>query len=147
MIDYRGNEVKKNVALQIVKALYWICDYGVNIAKTNCPVDQGKLRSSINRTVEIGAGRGIVGTPEESAPYVEYGTGPHKTNTGSSDFVYELTQWCNRHGITNKNLQFLIIRHIRKHGTTAQPFLRPSFDEVSKHAESIMNDFLMKVTE
>ncbi|MBQ0088117.1 MAG: HK97 gp10 family phage protein [Prevotellaceae bacterium] len=45
-------------------------------AKINAPVDTGALRNSIASTVETGSGviEGIVYTPLEYAPYVEYGT-------------------------------------------------------------------------
>jgi hypothetical protein len=147
VIDYRGEEVKKSVALQVNRALHWLGDYGVNIAKTHCPVDQGKLRSGITKEVDAPRGNLKVGSPSEVAPHVEFGTGPHKTSLKSIDFVENITAWCHRQGITNKNIIYLIIRHIRRYGTTASPFLRPSFDEVSLHAESVMNDFLVKAAE
>lgn len=43
------------------------------VAKRNCPVDTGNLRSSITPVIEHWAA-GYVGTNVEYAPYVEYGT-------------------------------------------------------------------------
>jgi HK97 gp10 family phage protein len=45
-------------------------------AKINAPVDTGALRNSIASTVETGGGavEGIIYSPLEYAPYVEYGT-------------------------------------------------------------------------
>lgn len=45
-------------------------------AKMNCPVDTGRLRSSITNRVGVEGGGlvGIVGTNVEYAPYVEFGT-------------------------------------------------------------------------
>lgn len=41
-------------------------------AKINCPVDTGRLRTSIS--IEFGTLQAIIGTNVEYAPYVEYGT-------------------------------------------------------------------------
>lgn len=46
-------------------------------AKSNCPVDTGRLRASITTNVQTDGDTviGIVGTNVEYAPYVEFGTG------------------------------------------------------------------------
>jgi HK97 gp10 family phage protein len=47
-----------------------------NRAKQLCPVDTGRLRSSIAMRLEAEAGRliAVIGTNVEYAPYVEFGT-------------------------------------------------------------------------
>jgi phage gpG-like protein len=44
-----------------------------NIAKMLCPVDTGRLRSSI-AFVRISETEGLVGTPVSYGPFIEYGT-------------------------------------------------------------------------
>ena len=46
------------------------------VAKSLCPVDTGRLRSSIQHQIALDAGEitGRVGTNVEYAPYVEFGT-------------------------------------------------------------------------
>lgn len=56
-------------------------------AKVKAPKDTGALRNSIKSTVERESGElaGIVYTPLEYAPYVEFGTGLFAENGGRSD--------------------------------------------------------------
>lgn len=56
-------------------------------AKKKAPKDSGALRRSISSRVEDG--RGIVYTPLEYAPYVEYGTGLFAESGGRSN-----VPWC-----------------------------------------------------
>lgn len=85
-------------------------------AKQLCPVDEGRLRSSI----QIGFGsdsRGRfvkIGTDVDYAIYVHEGTRPHFPP------VLALGGWANRHGIN----AFLVARAISRHGTRPHPFLR-----------------------
>jgi len=52
-------------------------------AKDLCPVDTGALRESIHSGVNVDDGQvqGFVGTNYETAPYVEFGTGPEGRDT------------------------------------------------------------------
>lgn len=56
-------------------------------AKQNAPKDTGALRNSIQSKVEVTNGEieGIVFTPLEYAPYVEYGTGLFAESGGRKD--------------------------------------------------------------
>lgn len=56
-------------------------------AKQKAPKDTGALRRSIESRVEKtdGAVKGVVFTPLEYAPYVEYGTGLYAVNGGRKD--------------------------------------------------------------
>lgn len=73
-------------------------------AKQNAPKDTGALRNSIESRVETKEGeiQGIVFTPLEYAPYVEYGTGLFAENGGRKDvpWVYQNDkgEWCSTKG-------------------------------------------------
>jgi HK97 gp10 family phage protein len=106
-------------------------------AKMNCPSNDGILRGSISVSdkgkkvdgfPEAKEDEAFVGTVVDYAPYVEYGSGPHKTNVGSQDFVDKITTWAMRKGIANP---WPIIKHIRKYGTDPQPFMRPALDRMN----------------
>lgn len=58
---------------QIEKAMGQACALVERAAKTKAPKEDGELRRSITSKVENGVG--IVYTPYEIAPYIEYGTG------------------------------------------------------------------------
>ena len=62
---------------ELKKALGKACALVEGDAKKNAPKDNGELRRSIESSVEESGGNivGIVSTPLEYAPYVEYGTG------------------------------------------------------------------------
>ena len=73
-------------------------------AKQNAPKDTGALRNSIESRVETKEGeiQGIVFTPLEYAPYVEYGTGLFAENGGRKNvpWVYQNDkgEWCSTKG-------------------------------------------------
>lgn len=93
-------------------------------AKIFCPVDTGRLRSSLTSKVgKVGNSLiGRVGTNVNYAGAVEYGSGRHLTYVG---------QWASRHGFSS-NVKFLYV------SGKPIPFLRPAFVE-SK--DSVLNDF------
>lgn len=60
-------------------------------AKDLCPVDTGALRNSISHKVDPGEPAAFIGTNQEYAPYVEFGTGGYSTTGGGtpkSHWVY-----------------------------------------------------------
>ena len=60
-------------------------------AKDLCPVDTGALRGSISHSVDSGAPAAFIGTNQEYAAYVEFGTGSHSSTGGGtpkSHWVY-----------------------------------------------------------
>lgn len=86
-------------------------------AKQNAPKGNGALRNSIQSKVEKNAGEvvGIVFTPLEYAPYVEYGTGLFAESGGRKDVPWHYQddegEW---------------------HSTSGQhphPFMRPAFSD------------------
>lgn len=84
-------------------------------AKQKCPVDDGTLRRSITSKVE--GLQGIVFTPLEYAPYVEYGTGLFAQGEGGgrTDVPWH---YQDEEGVW----------HSTK-GQKPQPFMQPALDE------------------
>ena len=94
-------------------------------AKALAPVDNGRLRSSINSNV--GDEEATVGTNVEYATHVEYGTRPHTIN---SPVKIQGVGW----------------RYIGQHpGTRAQPFMRPALDENRKALVRLFRDIIKDV--
>lgn len=92
-------------------------------AKRLCPVDENRLRSSINNAVERITKdilRGRVGTPLEYGRYVAFGTKPHFPPPEA------LAGWAKRHGM--EGAEYAIALKIAEEGTEAQPFLRPALE-------------------
>lgn len=94
-------------------------------AKDLCPVDTGALRNSINHKVDEAEPAAYIGTNQEYAAYVEFGTGYHSTiggGTPKKHWVYmgEDGEW-----------------HIGK-PMQAQPYLKPA---VADHVGTYRNIF------
>lgn len=88
-------------------------------AKQNAPKDTGALRNSIQSRVEKSGGDiiGVVYTPLEYAPYVEYGTGLFAEEGGrKSPWAYQDDEG-NWH---------------KTNGQKPQPFLRPALNDNRK---------------
>lgn len=101
---------------------------GEGIAKKLAPRDTSNLARSITHEVRSTAGsvRGKWGTAlsPHYGPDVEFGTRPHWPP------VSALAGWARRHG-TNP---YAVAAGIAKHGTKAQPFMRPSFAQIRAKA-------------
>jgi HK97 gp10 family phage protein len=82
-------------------------------AKQKAPKDTGELRRSISSKVEDGVG--IVFTPLEYAPYVEFGTGLFAENGGRTDVPWSYQDDSGEWHSTS--------------GQKPQPFMRPALDE------------------
>jgi HK97 gp10 family phage protein len=109
--------------------------------KIKCPTNNGALRSSYTTQVIEKSDDEILvvtGTNKAYAPHVEYGTRPHQTSKGSSDFIESITDWAEKKGIE----PYLVIRSIRKKGTRAHPHLRPAWDEGK---EKVLTDIATKM--
>ena len=86
-------------------------------AKEKAPKDTGELRRSITSRVEFDGDeiRGIVYTPLEYAPYIEYGTGLFAEEKGRSDVPWHYQDdEGNWHSTSGMN---------------PQPYLRPALNE------------------
>ncbi len=86
-------------------------------AKQNAPKDTGALRQSITSEVRQGSDgiEGVVFTPLEYAPYVEYGTGLFAEAGGRKD-----VPWCYQDDKGEWH---------STSGQHPQPFMRPALDE------------------
>ena len=98
-------------------------------AREKAPKDTGALRRSIRSKVE--GLEGIVYTPLEYAPYIEYGTGLFAEGNGRKDVPWNYQDDKGNWHSTS--------------GLKPQPFMRPSLDEnrekiVDILKEGVMND-------
>lgn len=118
---------------RLTKHMELACLFVETSAKIKVPKDTGALRRSIESRVENENGeiRGVIFTPLEYAPYVEYGTGLFAEKGGRQEVPWsyedEKGQW-----------------HTTS-GQKPQPFLRPALNENRKRIskflkEGIMND-------
>lgn len=98
-----------NIAAALGKA----CALVERAAKQKAPKDTGELRRSISSKVEDGVG--IVFTPLEYAPYVEYGTGLFAENGGRTDVPWNYKDDKGEWHSTS--------------GQKPQPFMRPALNE------------------
>lgn len=109
-------------------------------ARRACPVDTGRLKTSINIDFFRGGLAAEVGTDVFYAPFIEFGTGPlgEQTNTQGLPDGYthgpryfppsgELAGWSKR---VSGPPPFLAARAIfEKGGSEARPFLGPAFED------------------
>lgn len=98
---------------QIGKAVGQACAVVERAAKQKAPKKSGDLRRSIQS--EVNGTEGIVFTPLEYAPYVEYGTGLFAENGGRKDVPW----W-----YKNDDGKWVSTR-----GQHPQPFMRPAAQE------------------
>lgn len=106
-LDEAIDEEKLNAALGKACALV------ERAAKQKAPKDTGELRRSITSKVEHG--EGIVFTPLEYAPYVEFGTGLFAENGGRMDVPWNYQDDKGEWHSTS--------------GQKPQPFMRPALEE------------------
>ena len=100
-----------------VAALQKACALVERSAKENAPKGVGELRRSITSKIEEDGDEviGVVFTPLEYAPYVEYGTGLFAENGGRSDVPWHYQDDEGEWHTTS--------------GQHPQPFMRPALDE------------------
>jgi HK97 gp10 family phage protein len=75
-VKWYGNERLKEISAQLKSGMAKACLLVERDAKTNAPVDTGRLRASITNRIETEEGQlvGIVGTNVVYASYQEFGT-------------------------------------------------------------------------
>lgn len=102
---------------KMMKAMMKCCALVERTAKEKAPKGKGELRRSITSKVEVDNGnvQGVVYTPLEYAPYVEYGTGLFAVEGGRQD-----VPWCYQDEEGNWH---------STSGQHPQPFLNPALDE------------------
>lgn len=98
-------------------------------AKRDCPVDDGRLRTSITHQVEASEEKanGRVGTNVEYAPYVHEGTGIY-----AADGNGRQTPWVYSDPKTGER--------IFTHGTKPRPFMRNAMDQNQSNIAGIFKE-------
>ena len=109
-------------------ALGTCCALVERSAKQKAPKDNGELRRSITSKVE--GTQGIVFTPLEYAPYVEYGTGLFAESGGRMDVPWNYQDDEGEWHSTS--------------GQKPQPFMRPALDENQETIKQILMEELTK---
>lgn len=112
----------------IDQALGQCCALVEASAKRKAPKDNGELRRSITSKVEDF--KGIVYTPLEYAPYVEYGTGLFAEEQGRTDVPWHYQDDEGEWHTTS--------------GQKPQPFMRPALEENRENIISILKGELTK---
>lgn len=97
-------------------------------AKQNAPKDTGALRRSITSRVEVGndSVTGVVFTPLEYAPYVEYGTGLFAEKGGRTDVPWNYQDDQGEWHSTS--------------GQRPQPFMKPALNENREQIKRIIKE-------
>lgn len=97
-------------------------------AKEKAPKDTGELRRSITSEVEVNSGEveGIVFTPLEYAPYVEYGTGLFAEQGGRKDVPWHYQDDKGEWHTTS--------------GQHPQPYMRPALTESREEILRILKE-------
>lgn len=108
----------------IYQALGKACALVERSAKQKAPKDNGELRRSITSKVEDL--EGIVYTPLEYAPYVEYGTGLFAENGGRMDVPWNYQDDEGNWHSTS--------------GQHPQPFMRPALNENIEQIKQILRE-------
>lgn len=100
-------------------------------AKRKAPKDNGALRRSITSRVEASGDsfQGVVYTPLEYAPYVEYGTGLFAESGGRKDVPWSYQDDKGEWHTTS--------------GQKPQPYLRPALDENREKIITILKEGLL----
>lgn len=112
----------------IEQALGQCCAIVERSAKQKAPKDNGELRRSISSKVEDNVG--IVFTPLEYAPYVEYGTGLFAESGGRMDVPWHYQDDEGEWHTTS--------------GQKPQPFMRPALNENRALILQILKEELTK---
>ena len=110
----------------IQKALGKACALVERAAKQKAPKGNGELRRSITSQVEDT--QGVVFTPLEYAPYVEYGTGLFAENGGRKDVPWHYKDDEGEWHSTN--------------GMQPRPYLRPALNENREEIIKILQEAL-----
>ncbi len=117
---------------KIKAAMYKSCALVERTAKQTAPKDTGALRNSIQSEVQETGGEitGVVFTPLEYAPYVEYGTGLFAEENGrKTPWIYE----------DEKTGEQIFTR-----GQKPQPFLRPALFENKEQITKLLGESVKK---
>ena len=113
---------------KVINNMEKACAVVERAAKENAPKDTGELRRSISSRVDNIDGDivGIVFSPLEYAPYVEYGTGLFAENGGRVDVPWNYQDDKGEWHSTS--------------GQKPQPFLRPALEDNREQIISILRE-------
>ena len=125
-ILYKLDKISSNANIE--EALGTCCAIVEKSAKQKAPKDTGALRRSITSKVE--GNQGIVFTPLEYAPYVEYGTGLFAESGGRKDVPWNYQDDDGKWHSTS--------------GQKPQPFMRPALEENKQLIKQILKEELTK---
>lgn len=125
-ILYKLDKISSNANIE--EALGTCCAIVEKSAKQKAPKDTGALRRSITSKVE--GNQGIVFTPLEYAPYVEYGTGLFAESSGRKDVPWNYQDDEGKWHSTS--------------GQKPQPFMRPALEENKQLIKQILKEELTK---
>ena len=123
---YKLDKISSNANIE--EALGTCCALVEKSAKQKAPKDTGALRRSITSKVE--GNQGIVFTPLEYAPYVEYGTGLFAESGGRKDVPWNYQDDEGKWHSTS--------------GQKPQPFMRPALEENKQLIKQILKEELTK---
>ena len=116
--EWNGPEAIKDFDQAMFKSLFQSANLVLNDAVTGLiAVDTAQLKGSLTKIVDKNTA--VVGTNDEKAPWIEFGTRPHKAP------FEPIKQWVNRKGIDPK-AAWPIWKKIATKGTKAKPFLLPA---------------------
>lgn len=112
------------------RAMQKACALVERAAKEKAPKDTGALRRSITSKVENADGdiQGIVFTPLEYAPYIEYGTGLFAEEGGRADVPWHYQDDEGNWHTTS--------------GQPPQPFMRPALEEKREDIQRTLKEGL-----
>lgn len=115
---------------KIKQAMGTCCALVEGAAKRKAPKDTGELRRSITSKVEDDGGNiiGIVYTPLEYAPYIEYGTGIFAEEGGRKDVPWHYQDDEGKWHSTS--------------GQKPQPYMRPALNESREQIKRILKGAL-----
>lgn len=125
-ILYKLDKISSNANIE--EALGTCCAVVEKSAKQKAPKDTGALRRSITSKVEDN--KGIIFTPLEYAPYVEYGTGLFAESGGRKDVPWNYQDDEGKWHSTS--------------GQKPQPFMRPALEENKQLIKQILKEELTK---
>ena len=123
---YKLNKISSDANIE--EALGTCCAVVEKSAKQKAPKDTGALRRSITSKVE--GNQGIIVTPLEYAPYVEYGTGLFAESGGRKDVPWNYQDDEGKWHSTS--------------GQKPQPFMRPALEENKQLIKQILKEELTK---
>lgn len=123
LVEKLADDGRVNVALGKACALV------ERSAKQKAPKGNGDLRRSITSKVDLVEKEGIVFTPLEYAPYVEYGTGLFAESGGRTD-----VPWCYQDDEGEWH---------STSGMKPQPYMRPALDENREQISRIIKEALL----